>query len=71
MNLIDALILERLYARPSWAKSLRHVRARVVVLVTAGLAERVAPPNAGANARNMIRITDAGINVIEAHWKKK
>lgn len=67
MNHVDAIILGRLYSRPSWSKSLRHVKPRVTALVSAGLAKRVKPPTGGAT--NMVAITDAGIDAIEKHWE--
>lgn len=49
---IDGLILERLYDRPSWSRSLKAVKTRVDLLVAKGFAERVRPPTGGA--RNMV-----------------
>lgn len=63
---VDVVILSRVYERPSWARSLQAVLPRVKLLVSAGLVERCRPPTGGAN--NMIRITDKGIDAIEAHW---
>lgn len=67
MNRVDALILSKLYDRPHWLKSLVPVRARVRALVEAGLAERIRPCPQGA--RNMVKITAAGVDAIEKHWK--
>lgn len=69
MHPIDALILGKIYDRPIWAKSLKTVKGRLHQLCEAGLVQRVAPPNA-ANPRwrNMVTLTDKGIDAIEAHW---
>lgn len=68
MNQIDAVILRRLYDRPSWIRSLKHVKPRVDKLVEAGLLERIKPPF--GSTRNMVQITAKGIDAIELHWRR-
>lgn len=63
---VDAAIMGRVYERPSWARSFQAVLPRVKKLVAAGLIERCRPPSGGAN--NMVRITNKGVDAIEAHW---
>lgn len=67
LSAVDAVILARLYERPSWIRSLHHVRPRVQKLCDAGLIERCKPPV--GTAKNMVRITAQGVDAIEAHWR--
>lgn len=63
---IDLIVLGKLHARPQWLKSLSRVRPVWKRLEAAGLARRIKPPT--GTARNMLEITPAGIDAIEAHW---
>ena len=67
MHPVDRIILERLYDRPSWLRSLQHVRPRTRLLIEAGYARRVPPPN--GKAKNMVEITEQGRVAIEKYWK--
>ncbi len=61
LSAIDALILAKIYDRPAWARTLQPVRARVLILIEAGLAERIAPPSRPhQRGRNMVAITAGG-----------
>lgn len=74
LNSIDVIILQRLYDRPNWAKSLYRVKARLTVLIDAGLVERCAPignSDCKGTGKNMVKLTDKGIDAIEAHWAKR
>lgn len=74
LSTIDATILGRIYSRPQWAKTFFRVKARLTVLVNAGLVERCAPignSDCKGTGRNMVKLTDKGIDVIEAHWRKE
>jgi hypothetical protein len=73
LNSIDVIILGRLYDRPNWAKSLYRVKARLTVLVNAGLVERCAPvgnSDCKGTGQNMVKLTPKGHDAIEAHWNK-
>lgn len=66
---VDAVILERLYDRPSWLRSLQPARSRVRMLIDAGYARRIAPPL--SKCKNLVELTPAGRLAIENHWKNK
>jgi hypothetical protein len=51
---IEKLVLEKLAKGPVWARSLGNVKPIVDRLVSAGLAERCAPPN--GKGKNMVRL---------------
>jgi DNA-binding PadR family transcriptional regulator len=64
---VDAVILGRLYDRPAWLRSLQAVRPRWRKLEDSGLVERMKPPT--GTAKNMLKITPKGAQLIEAHWQ--
>lgn len=69
MKGIDAIILRRLYDRPSWAVSLRRCRLTVNRLIDEGKIVRARPPGSEKGGKSMVVITQIGIDAIEAHWR--
>jgi hypothetical protein len=68
MNEIDRIILTRCYDRPCWARSFASVKPRLTILCAGGLLERCPPP--GGKGRNMVRLSDHGISVLERMWER-
>ena len=71
MNKFDAIILERLYERPCWAKTFYRVKPRLTALIASGYAERISPPDTPNTAQNMVAITPKGEARIERYWRSK
>lgn len=71
MNKFDAIILERIYERPCWAKTFYRLKPRLVALIASGYAERISPPDTPNTSPNMVKITTKGEARIERHWRAK
>jgi len=61
---IERIILRRLRGGPRWAHSFVAVKVVTDRLCRAGLVEKIAPP--GGRSRNMLGLTDKGMNRLDA-----